>query len=159
MNFSRSCLKQTTILNCFNIQIFTFIMLFKNTSIWTILIIVQSWPLNLYNEDDISIQILISDKLFSNSKFTSKEREAVNGQFLFVSMFMCIHAVWMLSRTSWVSWFAEWPPSQSKSSPCLTLRLQASAPLSLHSAFLSSAITNIWLSNPPKSFFRKISTC
>ena len=45
-----------------------------------------------YNEDDFSIQVFISNKLFSNYKFTSKQREAVTWQLLFVSTFMCIHA-------------------------------------------------------------------
>ena len=44
------------------------------------------------------IEVLISIKIISSYKFTSKQREAVIWQFLFVSMFMCIHAVWKLGR-------------------------------------------------------------
>ena len=45
------------------------------------------------NEEDFSIQVLISSVLFSNYDLAGKQREAVNWQILFVSMFMCIHAV------------------------------------------------------------------
>ena len=38
--------------------------------------------------DDFSILVLIYNKLFSNYKCTSKQREAVNGQLIFDSMFM-----------------------------------------------------------------------
>ena len=47
------------------------------------------------NEDDFSylcFDFLVSNKLFSNYKFKIKQRKAVNGQLLFVSMFLCNHA-------------------------------------------------------------------
>ena len=51
-----------------------------------------------------------------------------------------------------VSKFAVWPPDPGKSSPCFSLRLQASAILSPCSEFWFS-IKNIWLLHPPKTFF------
>ena len=49
-----------------------------------ILMLYRSWRLYQHKEDDFSVLILISDKMFSNSMFTSKERKADNWQVLFV---------------------------------------------------------------------------
>ena len=51
-----------------------------------------------YNEDDFPILVLNSNNKFSNNKFKSKQGEAVNWQLLFVSIFMCIHAVIRLGK-------------------------------------------------------------
>ena len=40
--------------------------------------IYSNWRLYLYNEDDFSFLVLISNKLFSNYKFTSEQKEDVN---------------------------------------------------------------------------------
>ena len=48
--------------------------------------------------------------------------------------------------------FAKLPPRQSKSSPCLTLCLQASAILTPRPAFLSPK-TNSWIIHPAKSLY------
>ena len=57
--------------------------------------------------------------------------------------------------TSRASRFAEWPPSQSKSTRlCLTLHHIASTTLTPSLAFFSP-ITNIWLLHPQKAFFSK----
>ena len=42
--------------------------------------------------------IFLSNKLFSNDKVTSKQREAVNWQLLYISVFICIHAIWKIVR-------------------------------------------------------------
>ena len=60
-----------------------------------------------------------------------------------------------LKITSRASRFAEWPPSQSKSTRlCLTLHHIASTTLTPSLAFFSP-ITNIWLLHPQKAFFSK----
>ena len=53
-------------------------------------------------------------------------------------------ALWFREMTSWASFFAEWPPNQSKSSQCLMLPFPATATLSPHPAWRSS-VSNIWL--------------
>ena len=45
-----------------------------------------------YNEDDFSISVLTSNKLFTNYKFASKQREAVNWQLFLASIFMGIQS-------------------------------------------------------------------
>ena len=73
-------------------------------------------------------------------------------------------SVWLVHRvqsryeprkmTSGASRFAKLPPRQSKSSPCLTLCLQASATLTPRPAFLFPK-TNNWLIHPAKSLCNK----
>ena len=43
-----------------------------------------------YNKDNILGYVLITNKFFSNYKFTRKQREAVNRQLLFVSTFISV---------------------------------------------------------------------
>ena len=53
-------------------------------------------------------------------------------------------ALWFREMTSCASFFAEWPPNQSKSSQCLMLPFPATATLSPHPAWRST-VSNIWL--------------
>ena len=60
-----------------------------------------SAALLIYNEDDVLVIMIWSLTAFSNYKFASEQREAVNRQILFVNMFMC-PAVWKIGRNqSW----------------------------------------------------------
>ena len=55
-----------------------------------ILMLYSSPRLYQHKEDDFSVLIFISDKMFSNSMFTSKERKADNWQVLFVFLLICV---------------------------------------------------------------------